>query len=96
MALVFDTGPLYASLDQRDAYHLTSRSLIETSREALVIPAPVLVEVDYWVNKWLGPQVFVALLDDIAAGVFTVEALLPQDYLRVRELCHQYSGVHES
>jgi predicted nucleic acid-binding protein len=90
---VLDTGPLYATMDRRDAHHLASRSLIETSRELLVIPAPVLVEVDYWAHKWLGPQVFVALLDDIAAGVFMVEALLPQDYRRVRELCHQYADA---
>lgn len=73
MALILDTGPLYASLDRRDADHSACRRLIETSREPRIIPAPVLVEVDYWINKYLQPNVLVALLDDIAAGVYRVE-----------------------
>ena len=91
MALVLDTGPLYGSLDRDDADHVASRRLILSTREPLVIPAPVLVEVNYWIQRRLDPSVMVALLDDIAAGVFMVEAMLPQDYWRVRELCHQYA-----
>ncbi len=47
MALVLDTGPLYASLDRDDADHHACRRLIEIADEPLIIPEPVLVEVDY-------------------------------------------------
>ncbi len=47
MALILDTGPLYASLDRSDADYAACRKLIEEVDEPLVIPAPVLVEVDY-------------------------------------------------
>ena len=47
MALILDTGPLYASLDRNDADHAACKTLIEQAEEPLVIPAPVLVEVDY-------------------------------------------------
>jgi predicted nucleic acid-binding protein len=47
VALILDTGPLYASLDRSDQDHVACRKLIEDTDEALVIPAPVLVEVDY-------------------------------------------------
>ena len=50
MALVLDTGPLYASLDRRDADHQACRRLIDAAAEPLVVPAPVLVEVDYWIR----------------------------------------------
>lgn len=90
MALVLDTGPLYAALDRRDADHLACRRLIEEADEPLVVPAPVLVEVDYWVRKWLGIGVFVALLDDIANGAYQIEELLSADYARVREICDRY------
>lgn len=33
MALILDTGPLYASLDRSDADHASCRSLIETVAE---------------------------------------------------------------
>lgn len=93
MALILDTGPLYASLDRSDADHQASRKLIEEAREPLVIPAPVLVEVDYWVHARMNPGVFVALLDDILAGAYRVEPLELPDYARVRELCDRYGDA---
>ena len=91
MALILDTGPLYASLDRSDADHRACRSLIEGSTETLVIPAPVLVEVDYWIHQRLGPGVLVALLEDVEAGAYTVEDLTIADYARVRSLCDRYA-----
>lgn len=93
MALILDTGPLYASLDRRDAGHAACRRLIETAEEPLVIPAPVLVEVDYWIHARLHPGVLVALLDDITAGAYLVEEVKPQDYQRIRELCDRYADA---
>ncbi len=91
MALILDTGPLYASLDRRDARHSECRRLIESTTEVLVIPAPVLVEVDYWIHERAYPGVLVRFLDDIANGAFSVENLMSEDYLRIRELCERYA-----
>lgn len=93
MALVLDTGPLYASLDRRDAKYNACRRLLEETTEPLVIPAPVLVEVDYWIHVRLHPGVLLALLDDIIAGAYHVEELSPEDYARVRELCDRYADA---
>ena len=62
VALILDTGPLYASLDRSDAAHPECRGLIEQAEEALIIPTPVLVEVDYWIHQRLHAAVLVALL----------------------------------
>ncbi|MBK6563227.1 MAG: PIN domain-containing protein [Dehalococcoidia bacterium] len=91
MALILDTGPLYASLDRSDADYAACRRLIENTSEPLVIPAPVLVEVDYWIHTRLHPGVLVALLDDIAAGAYGVVDLVASDYRRVREVCDRYA-----
>jgi hypothetical protein len=93
VALILDTGPLYASLDRRDAAHVACRRLLEDTSEQLVIPAPVLVETDYWIRKWMHPGVLVALLDDITAGAYAVEDLLAVDYARVRQLCDRYADA---
>lgn len=85
--MILDTGPLYASLDRSDADRAACRALIESSDEQLVILAPVLVEVDYWIHQRLQPGALVALLSDIEAGAYTVRDLLATDYGRVRELC---------
>jgi uncharacterized protein len=93
VALILDTGPLYASLDRDDADHRACRRLIETAAERLVVPAPVLVEVDYFIHTRLHPGVLVALLSDIEQGAYRVEDLLPGDYRRVRELCDRYTDA---
>ena len=93
MALILDTGPLYASLDRSDADHVACRTLIESADEVLVIPSPVLVEVDYWIGQRLHPGVLVALLADIEAGAYVVADLAAQDYARVRELCDRYADA---
>lgn len=93
MALILDTGPLYAALDRRDADHRACRQLIETAGEALVIPSPVLVEVDYWIRKWLHGGILAAFLDDITAGAYVIENLVPSDYRRVGELCARYEDA---
>jgi len=92
VALILDTGPLYASLDRSDADHAACRRLIETADEPLVVPSPVLVEVDYWIHARLHAGVLVALLDDIAAGAYRVEDLAPVDYRRIRQVCDRYGG----
>lgn len=93
MTLILDTGPLYAALDRDDQDHAACRALIENSAEALVVPAPVLVELDYWIHRRLGPAVLVAFLDDVASGAFRVEDLEPDDYRRVRDLCDRYADA---
>lgn len=93
MALILDTGPLYASLDRSDADHAACRALIEAAQEPLVIPAPVLVEVDFLISRHLHPGAMVALLGDIVDGAYSVEDLTPTDYRRVGELCDRYADA---
>ena len=93
MALVMDAGPLYASIDKRDAAHSKCVDLLRLTSEQLVIPAPVLTEVGYWIDKWLDPRLTVALIDDIISGSYRVEELQPIDYVRIRTLCEQYADA---
>jgi predicted nucleic acid-binding protein len=93
MALILDTGPLFASLDRRDASHQVCRSLIETASEKLLIPLPILSEVDYFIGEYLGSAIRLALLNDIKAGAFEVVDLEPADYDRILELCSLYSDA---
>lgn len=60
--------------------------MIETSTEALVIPSPVLPELDYLVSERMGPSPMLALLQDVERAAYVVEDLTGDDYVRVREL----------
>jgi len=59
----------------------------------LIIPAPVLVEVDYWIHTRLHVGVLVALLDDVVSGAYRVEGLVPDDHRRIRELCDRHADA---
>lgn len=93
MALILDTGPLYASLDRSDDDHARCRGLIEGADEALLIPAPVLVEIDYLIHRSLHPGVLVALLADIESGAYEVANVTLADHRRIAELCDRYADA---
>jgi predicted nucleic acid-binding protein len=93
MALILDTGPLLAALDRSDAYHQVCRALLAGTSEPLIIPSPVLTELDYWLEKYGGATAQIALVDEIINGVYTVTDLEPDDYLRVREIMARYADA---
>lgn len=91
MALILDTGPLYALFDSRDAHHTECRGLIAAAVEHVLIPSPVLVEVDYLLTSRGRGRFFRDLLNDVHRGELRVENLVPEDYVRIRELCERYA-----
>jgi predicted nucleic acid-binding protein len=91
LALVLDTGPILAAINERDPDHTRCRLLLRETDEALVIPAPVVFEMDYWIRKRLGTGPLLAFLDDIIDGYLTIENLIKDDYARVRDLCDKYA-----
>lgn len=75
MALILDTGPVVAALDAGDPDHARCAELIASTAEERVIPAPVLVEVEYLLRPW--PDAFEALVADCEAGHYRVFELAP-------------------
>jgi predicted nucleic acid-binding protein len=93
VALICDTGPLYAGMDQGDADHEACAALLVGSPEPLVVPAPVVVELDWLVSTRLGPTPFLAFLADLADGAIAVLDLARADYVRAGELLAQYGDL---
>lgn len=93
MALICDTGPLYAAMDVTDRDHRICADLISQRIEQLVVPAPVLVELEWLASSRLGPLAFDAFLGDVEEDTVRVVDLTRADYVRVRELCHQYADL---
>lgn len=93
MALIVDTGPILALMDASDRDHERCVALLSQYEEELVVPAPVLVEVDYWLNKYFGPAVACRFLENVARGSLAVADLVPPDYRRVLQLCLQYADT---
>src|SRR4051794_18760796 len=77
-------------MDRSDHDHVACAQLLDSTEEELVIPAPILPELDYWFHKGMGPEALTGLLSEIAAGVFRVEELNATDYERVAHLLEQH------
>ena len=90
MALICDTGPLYAALDRNDKHHQRCARMFEAADEVIVVPAPVVVELDWLVGNRLSFDAFDAFLTDVETGAIRVEELRPIDYSRVRAICRRY------
>jgi predicted nucleic acid-binding protein len=54
VALICDTGPLYAAMDRADADHRVCAALLANFREPVAVPAPVIVELDWLADLRLG------------------------------------------
>ena len=91
MTLVIDTGVLLAALDQSDPDHQVCRELLEGLTEPLVVPAPVLVELDYWLRKLAGVDVWLTFCEEVNAGAYRVHALDDPTLLAAARLQATYS-----
>jgi len=93
--IVCDTGPLVALSNDRDGDYFTANNLFRDlfmAGEMIVLPATVLAEVCYWLNKHGGPAVEAAFLDAVADGTFQLVDLTAKDVERMAELVRQFSS----
>ena len=93
MALVLDTGPIVALLDASDPEHDRCVDMVETVREDLVVPWPVLVEVDYWLLKLFGPDPWQTFVEDVARGSYRLHHVNEADLARAAELERSYQSL---
>ena len=86
MPLVLDTGPVLALLNADDRHHKRCLRMVEAVREDLVVPAPVLVEIDYWVLKLLGRAAWETFVEDVAEGAYRLHHPNEDDLVRAAGL----------
>ena len=86
MAILADTGVLFAFLDKSDSNHPSARKLFENAREAFLVPLVVLPEVCYLTQKYLGPQTEKLFLEGVLRGELTLDWGQPADLSRAVEI----------
>jgi uncharacterized protein len=91
--LIVDTGPLVSIADRTDPHHQACLDLLETDPGPLVTTGLVIAEAGYLLDRNLGPNAEIALVDMIVDGTLTVDTLTPADWVRIRELCATYSNL---
>jgi predicted nucleic acid-binding protein len=93
MALIADAGGIYGLYDRRDSAHARIRAVVERERDHILIPSPVLGEIDYLLRSRLGLEALSRFLLDIGIGAFDVEAITPDDLERCAVLVAKHSNL---
>ena len=93
MAVIADTGALYALYDAGDRRHLDVRSVVQKERGPIVIPAAILAEIDYLLREHLGIDAELDFLDGLIGGAYAIEPLTAADLGRCRELIAKYRNL---
>src|SRR3954470_8056612 len=93
MALICDTGGVYALYDADDAHHAAARAAVEAEAGPLHLPAILLAEIDYLLTSRLGTDAALDFVRSLVAGAFSIEAAPPADLTRCGELIDQYRDL---
>jgi predicted nucleic acid-binding protein len=94
--IVCDTGPLVAAALANDSDHAVCVRLfndLHTAGRPLLIPATVVAEAGYLLNREAGPRVESLFLRSIAEGDFAAVDLTLADYARMADLVAQYGDL---
>jgi uncharacterized protein len=82
-----------ATFDRNDPDHEPCAQLSAEARGVRVVPAPVLVEFDYFAARELDRRAVATMIDEIRRGNYRVEDLTDSDYRRVGELLGTYADL---
>ena len=86
MAVLVDTGVLYALADADDAWHERARAWLEDQTDLLIAPVTVLPEVAYLIHTRLGADAELAFARSVAGGELEIEGLRGADVDRCCEV----------
>ena len=86
---VVDTGPLLAAADPSDPNHDRCAAVLAQDDLRLVLPALVIGETCYFLEKLFWPAIEVAFLRSLAE--YDIRAPLADDWRRIAELVEKYA-----
>jgi predicted nucleic acid-binding protein len=93
MALLVDTGVLYALADTDDRWHARAVAWLEQERELLAVPVTVLPEACYLLAVRLSVSAERRFIDALVAGEMAVEPLTAADLARVPQLLERHPEI---
>lgn len=93
MKVVADTGPLVAAANRRDHAHGLAAALVTQLGRDLLVPDPVLVEVDQLLRTRVSAQAARLFLHAVAIGEHTVAFLSPGLLRRAVEIDARFADL---
>lgn len=93
MSVILDTGIVYAYYDRSDLWHARARALIRREARGLILPVPVIPEVDYLLGHRLGARSRRTFYQGIVEGHYFVADLPRQAYTRAAAIDEQFADL---
>lgn len=94
--ILCDTGPLVAAALRGDQDHRACVDMFTAARladDTFLVPATVVAEVGYLINREAGPAAESLFLRSLADGDFDLVDLTTADFARMAELVTQYADM---
>jgi len=93
MAILVDTGILYALADADDRWHQAANAWLEDVSELLIVSVTALPEVASLLHTRLGAAAELAFVQSLAGGELEVEDLRRADLVRSAEVMRRYPEI---
>jgi len=93
VSLLLDTGIVYAYYDRSDDWHVRARTLLRAEARGLIVPAPVIPEIDHLLGARLGDRSRLMFYSGIISGHYLVADLPRQAYGRVADINKQFADL---
>ncbi len=90
--IVLDTSAVLALLDRDEPEHAVCLDALGVARPPYLVPAGILSETGYLIERKVGNDVLVAFLDDLACRAFTLDCG-EDDFPRIAELVDRYADL---
>jgi hypothetical protein len=94
MALIADSGAIYALYDSRDRHHAAVAEIIDQEAGTIVLPMAVLAEIDYLLRVRLGHRAVSRFLEGIQTGGYVLEPFTAADVNRCYALLQTYASLN--
>jgi predicted nucleic acid-binding protein len=93
LGAVADSAPLIAATNRRDRAHRLAALLVAELGRSLLIPLPVMTEVDYLLRSRAGPDAARSFLEAVVGGVHQVVFMSSGLLRRAAELDRRYADL---
>jgi hypothetical protein len=94
VAVLLDTGILYAYYDRSDDWHQRAVDLVSAEEGGLIVPAPVIPEVDHLLGERLGAAARRVFYQGLSEGHYLVVDLPRERYVRVAEIDSDFDDLN--
>jgi len=93
VAVLLDTGVLFAYFDRSDSWHGRVLELFKREHRGLILPAPVIVEVDHLLGTRLPAAARMTFYRSLSGGSYHVADLPKEKYVRIEELHRHFASL---